>query len=420
MASSLARTNHINVPRTLGEHRLAAITSTAKIPRTVWVLGFVSLCMDLSSELIHSLLPIYMVSTLGVSALMLGVIEGIAEATAMIVKVFSGAASDFIRRRKVLLLLGYGLAALTKPIFPLAHSAEAVFSARFLDRIGKGIRGAPRDALVADVAPPAIRGACFGLRQSMDTVGAFLGPLLAILLMYLLSSNIQQVLWFAVIPGFVAVLLLWFGIRENSTASATPGARRSPIQRELLRRLSPAYWFVVVLGAVFTLTRFSEAFLVLRAQELGLPTAWIPLVLVVMALFYTLSAYPAGWLSDRVSRIGLLGFSLVLLIGADLVLAQATAKLALLAGVGLWGLHMGFSQGLLATLVADRSPVELKGTAFGVFNLVSGVAMLLASVIAGWLWQYHGSMATFTIGAALAGLALLMLVLTKQRIAGNR
>ncbi|MCW3482006.1 MFS transporter [Neisseriaceae bacterium JH1-16] len=403
---------------------MATITSSVKIPRTVWILGYVSLCMDLSSELIHSLLPIYMVSTLGVSALMLGVIEGIAEATAMIVKVFSGAVSDFIRRRKALLLMGYGLAAVTKPIFPLAHSAEAVFSARFLDRIGKGIRGAPRDALVADVAPPSIRGACFGLRQSMDTVGAFLGPLLAILLMYLLSSNIQQVLWFAVIPGFLAVLLLWFGIRENSIAPAAPGARRSPIRRDLLRRLSPSYWCVVLLGAVFTLTRFSEAFLVLRAQELGLPTVWIPLVLVVMALFYSLSAYPAGWLSDRLSRFGLLGFSLVLLIGADLVLARATTEAALMVGVALWGLHMGFSQGLLATLVADTSPVEFKGTAFGVFNLVSGVAMLLASVIAGWLWQYHGSMATFTIGSVLAALTLFMLMLFmlmlfRRRITGS-
>ncbi|MDN0085248.1 MFS transporter [Crenobacter sp. SG2305] len=388
---------------------MAVADHTISIPRTVWVLGFVSLSMDLSSELIHSLLPIFMVSTLGISMLTLGVIEGIAEATALIAKVFSGMVSDLIRRRKVLLLLGYGLAALTKPLFPMAHSADTVFTARFLDRIGKGIRGAPRDALVADVAPPAIRGTCFGLRQSMDTVGAVLGPLLAILLLYWLNSDIQRVLWFAVLPAAAAVLLLCLGLRE-AAPSGPPAAHRFPIRRALLRRLAPAYWYVVALGAVFTLARFSEAFLILRAQQLGLPTLWIPLVMVVMSLLYTVSAYPAGWLSDRFSRMALLGISLVLLIGADLVLARAAATPTLMAGVALRGLHMGFSQGLLAALVADSAPAELKGTAFGLFNLVSGLAMLCASVIAGWLWQAHGSVATFYVGAVFAGLSLLALL----------
>jgi len=389
---------------------MAAVERPLGIPRTVWVLGCVSLCMDLSSELIHSLLPIYMVGTLGISALTLGVIEGVAEAIALIVKVFSGLVSDLIRRRKALLLLGYGLATLTKPLFPLAHSAETVFTARFLDRIGKGIRGAPRDALIADVAPPAIRGACFGLRQAMDTIGAVLGPLLAILLLYLYRSDIQPVLWFAVLPGIVAVLLLWFGIQE-STPSTTTTPHRVPIRRTLLKQLAPAYWQVVVLGGVFTLARFSEAFLVLRAQQLGLPVLWIPLVMVVMSLVYTLSAYPAGWLSDRMSRVGLLGLSLLPLIGADLLLARAETPTALMLGVALWGLHMGCSQGLLAALVADTAPNELKGTAFGVFNLASGVAMLCASVIAGGLWQFVGSAATFHVGAGFATLCLLLLCL---------
>jgi len=387
---------------------MAIADRTISIPRMVWVLGFVSLCMDLSSELIHSLLPIFMVSTLGVGVLTLGVIEGIAEATALIAKVFSGVISDLIRRRKLLLLLGYGLAAATKPLFPLAHSADTVFAARFLDRIGKGIRGAPRDALIADVAPPAIRGACFGLRQSMDTVGAVFGPLGAILLLYLLNSDIQRVLWFAVLPAVATVLLLWLGIHE-ADAPSPQTAHPIPIRRELLRRLAPAYWYVVVLGAIFTLARFSEAFLVLRAQQLGLPTLWIPLVMVVMSLFYTVSAYPAGWLSDRLSRVALLGASLVMLIGADLLLARAADAPMLMAGVALWGLHMGFSQGLLATLVADTSPAELKGTAFGLFNLISGLAMLCASVIAGWLWQERGSASTFYVGAAFAALSLLAL-----------
>ncbi|EIM18604.1 MFS transporter [Pseudomonas chlororaphis] len=379
------------------------------IPRTVWALGFVSLFMDVSSELVHSLLPLYMVGTLGISMLVVGIIEGVAQATALIVKVFSGALSDFIGRRKELLLLGYGLAALTKPLFPLAASAELVFSARLLDRIGKGIRGAPRDALVADVAPAEIRGACFGLRQSLDTVGAFVGPILAIGLMLWLANDIAQVLWLAVIPAALAVALLIFAIREPEHA---PGTRHfhSPLRLASLRRFSRYYWWVVAIGAAFTLARFSEAFLVLRAQQLGFAAAWVPLVMVVMAGFYMVSAYPVGKWSDHINRSALLSVGLLLLILADLVLAYAESVPMVLLGVALWGLHMGFSQGILATLVADTTPADLKGTAFGVFNLLSGIALLLASVIAGWLWQAHGAALTFYAGAGFAGLSLLLLM----------
>ena len=383
-----------------------------RIPRTIWALGFVSLFMDLSSELVHSLLPVFLVTTLGASAMTVGVIEGIAESTAMFVKIFSGAISDFIGRRKGLMLLGYGLAALTKPLFPLAHSVEVVFTARFLDRIGKGIRGAPRDALVADVSPPEIRGACFGLRQSMDTVGAVLGPALAILLMLWLA-DIQLVLWVAVIPAAIAVTLIVTGVKEPVHA---PSERkfRSPIHWRALLDFSSGYWWVVVIGGVFTLARFSEAFLVLRAQQLGFSATWTPLVMVVMALFYTLSAYPAGWLSDRISRTKLLVVGMGLLILADLVLAQSSSAITMMLGVALWGLHMGFSQGILASLVADKAPGKLKGTAFGIFNLVSGVCMLIASVLAGWLWQSIGSDSTFVVGALIASTALLLLLLKNQ------
>jgi len=379
--------------------------TTQRIPRTVWALGFVSLFMDMSSELVHSLLPVFLVGTLGASVMTVGVIEGVVEATALIAKVFSGAISDFIGRRKGLILLGYGLAALTKPLFPLATSAETVFLARFLDRIGKGIRGAPRDALIADVAPPAIRGACFGLRQSMDTVGAILGPLLAITLMLLFHDDIPLVLWFAVAPAMITVMLIVFGVSEPESEEKSH-VFHSPIHIDVLRRFSRGYWWVVIVGAVFSLARFSEAFLVLRAQQTGLSTTWVPLVMVVMSLFYTLSAYPAGKLSDRISRTSMLVIGLVLLIAADMILAQAQSVLWLMIGVSLWGLHMGFSQGILATLVADTTPRELKGTAFGIFNLVSGVAMLPASVVAGWLWQTYGSAVCFYAGAVFAVLTL--------------
>jgi MFS family permease len=382
-----------------------------RIPSTVWALGFVSLFMDLSSELVHSLLPIFLVTTLGASALTVGVIEGIAEATAMLVKIFSGAISDFLGRRKGLLLMGYGLAALSKPLFPLAHSVDVVFTARFLDRIGKGIRGAPRDALVADVAPAEIRGACFGMRQSMDTVGAILGPILAIVLMLWLGQ-IHLVLWFAVIPAVISVALIVGGVKEP-TAVSGERAFRSPIHWKVLRDFSRGYWWVVIVGGLFTLARFSEAFLVLKAQQTGLTATWVPMVMVVMSLLYAVSAYPAGWLSDRISRTKVLCVGIVLLILADLLLAQADSIMSMLAGVALWGLHMGFSQGILATLIADTAPEYLRGTAFGLFNLISGVCLLIASVLAGALWETSGSASTFIVGAVLAAAALLLLVLRK-------
>ncbi|MCR4469582.1 MFS transporter [Burkholderia sp. SCN-KJ] len=376
------------------------IAGKPAIPRTVWALGLVSLFMDLSSELIHALLPIYLVSTMGMSVAALGVLEGAAEATAMIVKVFSGAISDWLGRRKGLLLIGYGLAALTKPLFPLASTPAVVVTARLLDRVGKGIRGAPRDALVADVAPPEIRGACFGLRQSMDTVGAFLGPMLAIVLMLWFEDRIRTVLWFAVVPAFVAIALIVFGVREPEQ-SKPDRHFRSPLRWNALREFPRGYWFVVAAGATFTLARFSEAFLVLRAQQTGLDAAWIPGVMVAMSVAYSLSAWPVGILSDRLDRRVLLAAGMVLLIAADLLLGIGTSTLSMFAGVAVWGLHMGFTQGILAAMVSETSPATLRGTAFGVFNLVSGICMLLASSIAGALWARFGASATFLAGAAL-------------------
>lgn len=374
------------------------------MPPAIWALGCVSLLMDVSSELIHSLLPIFMVTVLGAGAFMVGLIEGAAEATALIVKVFSGALSDYWGKRKPLALLGYGLGAISKPLFALASSSGAVLAARLMDRIGKGIRGAPRDALVADIAPPELRGAAFGLRQSLDTAGAFLGPLLAMGLMLLWANDFRAVFWVAIIPGFLAVALLFFGVQEPSVRPRERPA--NPILREHLGRLSGAYWWVVAVGAVSTLARFSEAFLILRAQQGGLPIAFTPLVLMGMNIVYALSAYPFGKLSDGMSHARLLAIGLAVLIGADLALAYSDHWTWVWGGIALWGLHMGMTQGLLATMVADAAPPDLRGTAYGFFNLVSGVAMLLASVVAGLLWDRFGAAQTFIAGAAFSALAL--------------
>ena len=376
----------------------------SQIPTGIWVLGFVSLLMDISSEMVHSLLPMFMVTTLGASAFAVGMIEGLAESTALIVKVFSGVLSDYLGKRKILALIGYTLGAFTKPLFAIAPTIGIVLTARMLDRVGKGIRGAPRDALVADITPTHLRGAAFGLRQSLDTVGAFLGPLLAVGLMLLWANDFRAVFWVAVIPGMMAVVLLFIGISEPKRHKDEK--RSNPIRRENIKRLSSSYWWVVGIGAIFTLARFSEAFLVLRAQQSGIPIAIVPLVMVAMNIVYAASAYPFGKLSDSMSHTKLLALGLVMLIVADLVLAYDHHWAVVLAGVALWGVHMGITQGLLATMVADTAPADLRGTAYGFFNLVSGIAMFLASVFAGLLWDGLGASFTFYASAVFCLIAL--------------
>lgn len=384
------------------------------LPKSIWVLGMGSMLMDISSELVHSLLPIFMATVLGASMMTIGVIEGIAEAAAAITKVFSGAISDYFRKRKFLVVLGYGLGAITKPIFPLATTIEWVFGARFVDRIGKGIRGAPRDALVADIVPPKLRGAAYGLRQSLDSVGAFLGPLLAIAFMIWLANDIKSVLWVAVVPAFLAVLLLIVAVREPESPEHASGAKNYLMLTDA-KRLSLRYWLIVALGAVFTLARFSEAFLILRAQDVGLAVSYVPAIIIVMNIVYAGLAYPAGAAADRLSARTLLVLGLGVLVIADVVLAIAALPWIAFLGAAFWGLHMALTQGLLSKLVADTAPAELRGTAFGIFNLMSGVALLLASVIAGSLWSVFGASATFIAGASFAALAAMGLLLYRPK-----
>ncbi|AUJ65556.1 MFS transporter (plasmid) [Aestuarium zhoushanense] len=385
------------------------------LPAGIWALGFVSMLMDVSSEMIHALLPVYLVVGLGATALTVGIIEGIAEATAAITKVFSGALSDRIGRRKELAALGYGLAAVTKPVFPLAPSISWLIAARFVDRVGKGIRGAPRDALVADLAPVGLRGSAFGLRQSLDTFGAFLGPLAAIGLMWLFSNDFRSVFWVAVIPAFLALALILLAVDEPARPEGLRKVR-NPLARAELRLLGKAYWLVVAVAALFTLARFSEAFLILRAESAGLSLMLVPLVLVGMNAVYSLVAWPVGVVSDRTGPFKLLIVGLVLLVAADLVLAFAGGLASIALGVLLWGLHMGFTQGLLAAMVAESVPPELRATAFGMFNLVTGIALLFASVIAGALWDVLGAQWTFLAGAMFAALAVLALLPLGQHV----
>ncbi len=390
-----------------------------EVPSGVWVLGFVSMLMDISSEMIHALFPIYLVTVLGASMLTVGVIEGIAEATAMIVKIFSGALSDWLGRRKLLAVIGYGLAAFTKPVFPLAPDLGWIVSARFVDRIGKGIRGAPRDALIADLTPAHLHGASYGLRQALDTIGAFLGPLLAIGLLLFATSSITFVFWIAVIPAFSSFALIAWAVKEPARP-VQEGKAPPRWQLSDLKRLPSVFWIVVAVAFVLTLARFSEAFLVLRAQNVGLSIAFIPAVMVVMNIAYALAAYPAGAASDRLGRRGILIVGVAMLIVADLILAFAGGVTVVLVGVVFWGLHMALTQGVLAALIADTAPANLRGSAFGIFYFTGGIAMLIASVVAGALWDSFGPAATFLAGAGFTVLALIGMAVVLPRVPVDR
>lgn len=383
------------------------------IPGTVWLLGLVSMLMDISSEMVQTLLPLYLVSGLGASAALVGLIEGLSVAVATVTKFFSGALSDITRNRKHLATFGYGLAALSKPLIPLADSVLMIAGAKFLDRVGKGIRGAPRDALIADVTPPEIRGAGFGLRKSLDTVGGFVGPMIAVGLMLATGGSFTTVFWIAVVPAFLAVFLLAAAVREPKAADN--GKRKARPSLKDVALLPSAVWTVVAVSAVLTLARFSEAFLLLRAGEVGFSVAWIPITMVVMHLAYGLAAYPVGILSDRFGRRGLLAVSLLFLVAADLMMATTEGTGFFLAAIVLWGLHMGFSQGTLATLVADAAPANLRGSAFGLFNLATGLTVLVGNLIAGVIWDVYGSAATFYVGAALSLLALAGFAVLRRR-----
>lgn len=391
---------------------MKANSERQRLPRTVWALGFVSLFMDVSSEMIHSLLPLFLTVTLGASVTLIGVIDGVAEATASITKVFSGYVSDALGRRKPLIFLGYGLGTVSKPLFAAAGTPAVVLGARFIDRIGKGLRGAPRDALVADATSPAIRGRAYGLRQAMDTVGAFVGPLAAILLMAVLADDIRTVFWIAAVPGVLAVLFVVFGVRDQERPAGT--GTTPPVRLRELGRFSRAFWVVVVIGVVFTMARFSEAFLILDVTSKGLRITLAPLVLVVMNAVYSVCAYPAGVMADEKGPTGPLMIGIGSIVAADLLLAFGHGLGAAFAGVALWGLHMAFTQGLLAQLVAETAPEHLRGSAFGVFNLATGATMLLASVLAGVLWDAFGSSATFVAGAGFAAVSALLLYLAPR------
>ena len=387
------------------------MTTRPKLPRTVWILGIVSLLMDLSSEIYHALLPAFLTVTLGLPVVAMGALDGIAEATSSMAKLVSGRLSDRQQRRKPWIVLGYGLAAFSKPLFPLAQGALPILGARFIDRLGKGIRGAPRDAMIADETSPELRGAAFGLRQALDTVGGFLAPLAAVGLMILFANDIRAVFWIAIIPAFLSFLFAWAMLREARTHAPTQTIAKWGGWRSLDRQVKR----LIAIGFLFGLARFSEGFLILKALDVGLAVQWSPLALALFSLSFMLLAYPAGSLSDRIDPRTLLLAGIALLVAADLWLAQAADLWAVAVGIILWGAHMALTQGIFARMIADAAPEGERATSFGAYFFVSGIATLLASVGAGLLWDRDGAGATFTAAAAIAGVAGAMLVLLPKR-----
>jgi len=391
-----------------------------KIPKSIWALGFVSMFMDVSTEMIHSLLPIYLVSILGVSAIAVGMIEGIAESTSLLIRIFSGTLSDYLGKRKLIATIGYGIAAATKPLFAIATSLNVIMAARFVDRLGKGIRGAPRDALIGDLSPLSIRGACFGLRQSLDNVGAIAGPLIAILLMWLFANNIKAVFWAATIPAFVSFFIILVVVKEPKKEHHYNQEEQKPFNIKDVAKLHSSFWWVIVIAVVISFARMSEAFLVLKAQDAGFELMYIPLVLVIMNLIYASTSYPAGKLSDKIDRMHLLSLGTLILLISDLLLAYATTHIHTMLGVALWGLHMGVTQGIFAALIVDKTPAHLYGTAFGIFNFLCGLAILFGNIIAGWIWSVHGAQLTFLFSSSLVGLMFLIILINEYRHRKNK
>ena len=384
------------------------VSGRPPIPRNVWILGFISLFMDLSSEIYHALLPAFITIALGLPATALGAIDGIAEATANFSKLFSGRFSDRSLKRKPWVMAGYGIAAVSKPLFPLAASAPAVMTARFFDRIGKGIRGAPRDAMLADESPPEIRGRAFGLRQTLDTIGALAAPLVAIGLMALFAGNIRSVFWIAIIPAAISFLLAALALREPEQHLAP--LKRSPFFAGF-RDLNKDTKRLLQVGFLFTLARFSESFLILKGIEVGLSGALSPLTLAMFNLAFVVLAYPAGALSDKMSPRAIIMVGIIVLIAGNLIFATTSGFSGLTLGAILWGAHMAMTQGIFSRMIADSAPEHLRATSFGAFWFVTGFATILASLGAGWLWDREGSSAVFLMSAAIAAAAFAMLSL---------
>jgi MFS family permease len=381
-----------------------------RLSPNVAALGFVSLLTAISSAMIYGLLPVFLVKVLGVNVASVGLIEGMAESANSLIKIVSGTASDRIGRRMPLVIFGYTLSAVVKTLFPLAGAASTVLAARVLDRLGKGIRDAPRDAFLTDMTAPGLRGTSFGLRLALAIAGFVFGPFFAVGLMRLSGDDFRLVFWIALIPAFLSIIVLILAVKEMPF-NHQPGGRGLRFQRGDLNALPVAFWWAIVIASLLSLARFSPAFLVLKAHATGVDAAYVPMILGLMYFVYSVTAYPFGVLADRFDRRLQLGIGTLILVGADAVLAHAQTIWGAAFGAALWGLQMGVTQPVIGAIVADAAPERLRGAAFGIYDLTIGLAAFAASSGAGILWSISGPGTAFGVSASIASGVALMLLL---------
>ncbi len=385
------------------------------IPKTVWAVGFVTLLMNVSTIIIFSLSPLYLTSVLGISMISLGILEGAVEASSWFTRIFAGVFSDYFHRRKPFLFAAYSLAASSRLIFPLVPSAGWIFFARFVDRVSNGIQATPREALIGDVAPIDLKGACYGLRQTLGMFGSFAGAFMLMFLMHWSNANFELAFWAAVIPPFFALLILAKFVRDPIALKIKNKPARKIFHLPHISDLTFNYWRVVIIASIFMLSNYSGAFMILQATNAGLSTCEVPLVMVIQNIMAFASAFPAGWLSDRIGRRILLGVGFSITVGANLLLACTTTKLCVLGGVALWGLQLGINQSLLVAKVADTAPEELRGTAFGLYYFSIGVALFISNYVAGWLSTKYGSEMIFYVSAGVAAFAVACVTFIPKR-----
>ena len=394
-----------------------AVASTRALPPLVRALALVSLLTDAASEMIYPLLPVFVTTVLGGSPAMLGLLEGAAESTAALVKLGSGALSDRIGRFTPIVLIGYAIASVTRPFMGVAQSVHQVIGLRLIDRVGKGIRGAPRDALLAASVEPAVRGRAFGYHRAADHLGAVIGPVVAWLLLQQLHLTLRTVFVLSVIPGLLAVLTIVIAVRDPATTSVrVPTAPALPSPRDVVA-MPRRFWAVLAVLLLFTLGNSTDAFLLLRAQQLGVPIAMLPLLWAAHHVVKSASSVPCGALSDRVGRrrVMLLGWTLYALVYLGFAYASSAMHAWLLFLV--YGLYFGLVEGAEKALIADLAPPDRRGTAFGWYNAAMGVAALPASLLLGTVWTLRGPTAAFSVGAVIAAAALVcgLVVFPRQR-----
>lgn len=376
--------------------------------------------MKISSVIVFTLSPLFMTQVLGASIFAVGILEGILEVITLLARIFSGIISDYIHKRKSIIVVGYIFALISRPFLALATRMEDVFLGRAFDRIGNGLDATPRDALVGDLAPPQIKGACYGLRESLSRAGSFAGALLVMALLWLTEGNFSLVFWIGSIPTVLALMVLVIFVKDSPNQQAQHKKPTHKFKLKDLKKLPLPFWLILLLSGLFMLSNFSGAFLILRAEQTGLDLHLTSLVMIIQNLATAGTAYPVGYLSDKMGRRSMMGVGIVLIVCSDLLLAWGGSLYTILGGVLLWGAEIGITQSILAVFLADTCPQDLRGTGFGLFHFINGCCLLLANVFAGWIWHDVNPSAMFLASAVMASCSAFVLPFIHTKVVLQR